>query len=312
MEQQSQEVLSFSQTKIVKAKYDEEFKQTTLTQCFRAMAPNRGSTGVINHPSTQIKQVTPTVMKKKNPRVAATDVVQHSDIQDESQFDITRFTFDDLCVGNEYEVVINEDGETVPIQAPTIEYFNSPKQGFNSHHVYFNCEFPPNIGSTWIPSPGMYDYHFTKRYIKHEHSLLNGKINAWRIETLKVLFKVFEKMKVVEELAICEQEHYARERVAVVQQNIHDFEYCCISLLNEDGINKVVLHGSGYHDDANLISMMMKFDNFELIVKPGDDRYNFDLITRFNHDENLDFAFGKPKVDEGKKRKLYRGSVKEY
>ena len=58
--------------------------------------------------------------------------------------------------------------------------------------------------------------------------------------------------------------------------------------------------------------MMMKFDNFELIVKPGDDRYNFDLITRFNHDENLDFVFGKPKVDEGKKRKLYRGSVKEY
>ena len=106
----------------------------------------------------------------------------------------------------------------------------------------------------------------------------------------------------------------------MIQKNVYEFEECCISLLNIDAINKVVLRGAGYRDDANLVYFMSKVDAFELIVKPGPNRHAFDLVTRFDDDENLDFVFGKyqfesnnegnVKTGGNKRKRLFRGSVK--
>ena len=91
--------------------------------------------------------------------VETAEVVLH-DRQSQSQIDIAKFNFGDFNTGSEYDVVINKGGETVPIQAPKLEYYNTPKSGFMNHHLYFGCEFPLEMGNTIIPVSGMYDYFF--------------------------------------------------------------------------------------------------------------------------------------------------------
>ena len=118
------------------------------------------------------------------------------------------------------------------------------------------------MGNIIIAVSGMYDY-FSRRYIKHKHEQLNGKTNAWRIEPLKIIDKVWKKLKTLEEYAINYQEYYARERIAMIQKNVYEFEECCISLLNIDAINKVVLREAGYRDNTNLVYFMSKIDAFE-------------------------------------------------
>ena len=73
----------------------------------------------------------------------------------------------------------------------------------------------------------------------------------------------------------------------------------------------MILHGSGYTNNANLAHFMLKFITFYLIVKTGDYRHTLELVTRFIHDESLDYISGKPLKNVGKKRKLFRGSVNE-
>ena len=233
--------------------------------------------------------------------------------------EIQEFSFKDFKVGEEYNVVINGDGNSIPIIAPNLEYYATPKGGFLKHHVYFGCHFPAFTGSTIIPASGMYEYYFFKRYIQHEHSRLNGKINAWRIETLRVLDKVThleDKKLKVKRYAVLDQDFYAKERVDVIQQHIHKFENCCISLLNKDAISKCVLQGlSQCSDDTNLVYYMSKYTGFQLIVKTtGESRNEFDLVTRFDNNEKLDFVFGKSCCDRlGKiidpEHQLFHGEI---
>ena len=104
---------------------------------------------------------------------------------------ITGFNFNDFVPGNMYEVVVNPEGDTVDIIAPSVTYLPTPREGTACHHVYLSCANPTNSplsGQTIIPMSGMMDYLFyAKRYIRREHALLNGKLNAWRIEFMKAI-----------------------------------------------------------------------------------------------------------------------------
>ena len=170
--------------------------------------------------------------------------------------------------------------------------------------------------TTLIPAPGMFDFYFSKRFMKHKHEVLNGKINAWRIESLKVI-NTFLKMEKTTELAIVNQEYFARERVAVITQEIESFEHCCISLLDVDAIDKVVLHGKGYTQDSKLIYNMAKYENFALIVRPGNSMHLFDVVTCFDNNEYLEYVFGKHPDETtvltsraGQQReRLYKGQI---
>ena len=77
---------------------------------------------------------------------------------DSQNFDIQKFNFNDYNPGSQYDVVINEDGNSVPISAPKSTYYNQPRDGFLTHHLYFGCETPINFEKTVIPAAGMYDF----------------------------------------------------------------------------------------------------------------------------------------------------------
>ena len=112
----------------------------------------------------------------------------------DSQFDIWKFSFDDYGVGNDYEVVIDADGTTVPITAPKLSYFEYPKSLYLGNRIHVSCKQPAwdvHNDQATTPLAGCNEYLFhSKRYIAHEHSVLNGKINFWRIGSLKILHRV--------------------------------------------------------------------------------------------------------------------------
>ena len=208
----NEEVYSFSYSKIERSermerpierasrKYKETLRQATMTQLFEPRnasryPPRRGITDEKRRKVTPAKskliRECDTKGEQETEDTSAGDSVETAEIvlkkddkEAELHFDIATFNFNDYDAGSQYDVVINEEGDSVSIQAPMLEYYNPPKKGFMCHHVYFGCEFPLEDGSTIIPATGMYEFYFMKSYIKHEHEKLNGKINAWRIESL--------------------------------------------------------------------------------------------------------------------------------
>ena len=246
---------------------------------------------------------------------AKTDDSEDMDEASESE-KILNFNFDDFTPGKQYDVVINADGFSVPVRAPRIRYYDPLMNDFMSHHVYMNCNRPEhNIHDrTIIPLPGMTEYLFySKRFIKNEHDALNGKLNVWRIESLKVLTRARKEGK--RESALEKQEAFAREQVAAVQEYIAEFDFCSIGILNTEGINRVVFCDDFCIESADLVYHMCKHDLFQMIVKPGVTPEEFDLVTRFNNDPKLDFVFGKPRRDQlgitmSMHKRLFDGSKK--
>ena len=248
---------SFIHQKVDLAGYQEQYVQTTLTQLF----PTSISFPHIASSLRSLKQnkiITPDKKhmkanknKKKDDIESIESVVgcsqEHkltdSHTNEQVEDDFQTFNFKDYNEGSQYDVVISAEGDTVPITAPKTVYYQQPREGFLTHHLCFGCESTKDYERTIIPTAGMYDFYFMKRYIRTEHEKLNGKLNAWRIELLEALDKVV-RMRRVLQTATFEQEHYARYRVMHLQKEVLDFDLCCISLLNKDAIEKVVSHGA--------------------------------------------------------------------
>ena len=138
--------------------------------------------------------------------------------------------------------------------------------------------------------------------MKHRHKILQGKINAWRIESLKVFDKITKK-KWVTHRAVYDQEVYASDRVEEIQKYIDDYDRSCISILNKKGIEQALLRDSHWVDDFDFVSQMSKMNTFDLIVKPSNNPEEFDLVTRFNNDKDLEFIFGKGGVTKPSPRR---------
>ena len=153
--------------------------------------------------------------------------------------------------------------------------------------------------TTTIPMPKCVDYFFkSEEYIKHENSIINGKINFWRIESLKLLREAnVEGGRKLS--ATCHQEEWALEKGAWIQECIANFKHCAISLLDIVGIKKVVLRVKQFEcqEEAELISRMVRHD-FQLVVDPGEGPDDFELITRFDRLYRIEFSFGKPEEDK--------------
>lgn len=209
------------------------------------------------------------------------------------------FTFDDYDPGKRYDVLVDNEDNKVPITAPRFKYSLTydwvqpnmiKSRQATCKDPEWNC-----MNETVIPFANCYDYLiYDKRYIKYHCSVLNGKINFWRIESLKQLRKAqLELGKMVP--AVCKQENFAMERGAYIQKMIAEYEGPAISMLNHDGIECLVLR-CGHHtdDEAELIYRMCKHTTFELFINPGDHHDEFDLITRFDKDIKIENCFGKP------------------
>ena len=56
---------------------------------------------------------------------------------EEAVGEMLNFNFDDFTPGSKYNVVINTEGDSIPIQAPEIQYYHPPYNNFMTHHIYF-------------------------------------------------------------------------------------------------------------------------------------------------------------------------------
>ena len=133
---------SFSLNKVEWSDFAHDFIQTMMAQVY----PRRNKAQVCGNPKVEskLKKVTPAKLKvrgdanenvdtnnseKSVDSVETAEVVLH-DRQSQSQIDIAKFNFGDFNTGSQYDVVINKGGEIVPIQAPKLEYYNTPKRWF--------------------------------------------------------------------------------------------------------------------------------------------------------------------------------------
>ena len=131
------------------------------------------------------------------------------------------FSFGNHNEMEQFEVVINAAGDTVVVHAPRVFNFPAPQEGFAEHHIFFKCESPWKRTSdkTVIPMRGMYGHYFyEKRFITTEHEMINGKINAWRLECMKAFAKLRQTGRVLQ-ATIDDQGSYVRDRVGIVQKN---------------------------------------------------------------------------------------------
>ena len=119
---------------------------------------------------------------------------------------------------------------------------------------------------------------------------MNGKINAWRIESLRVLHKA--KQGGVITSATEKQTEFANEKVGLVQQAIADFDFCDISLLNIRSLYKVLPNADTDDQMGEFVYYMSSCHMFELIIVPGATTDMFELVTRFNQDYFKEFVFG--------------------
>ena len=306
----------------IPTKYRERYHQQTLTQMPRIFPPSWQSQiaeaeaagyedeveSVGSRPedtaSSALARVTPARTTARSP--ASTEPPQkkkkggynlevpeqHPPTSEEQA--LLNFNFDHFIEGEDVEVVINWSGDHVTVQAPRLTISQQPKNGFLSYHVYMSCSRPERniFDRTVIPLSGCCSYYFyDKRYIAHENSRLNGKINVWRIESMKSLTKARLNGKL--ESAIEKQMTFARDRVGDLMQRIADFDHCVISILSLDGINRTLLGGGKCTQMATFVYHMCKWSNFKLIILPGETINMIDIVTRFAHDKELDFVFGK-------------------
>ena len=221
-----------------------------------------------------------------------------SEEEQEDESELINFSFDDYKEMQTYDAVINAEGDSIKIRAPKLWYFPTPEQGFSEHHVFFKCQTPTRKTSdkTVIPMKGMFGHLFyEKKFIQREHEILNGKINVWRIESMKGFAKLRKSGKIEQE-AIEDQENFVREKVGKIQQQIADFKYCSISILNKEAITALLQLESESDHATELVFNFCRCECMHLYVKPAG-RYKIDVVTRFDRDENLDFVFGKRRID---------------
>ena len=212
--------------------------------------------------------------------------------------ELLKYNFDDFKEMEQEEVIINIEGDSVNIRAPKLTYFSPPEQGFTEHHIFLKCETPSRLlqDRTVIPMGGMYGHLFyEKRYIQFEHELLNGKINAWRVESMKAFARIRQTGEVLQE-AIDQQENFVRDTVGLILKRIGSFEYCHISILNKDSITKLMEFENKHQHCSEVVYNFCKFNCIHMYVRPGG-MSKMDLVTRFDRNPKLDFVFGKQDKD---------------
>lgn len=211
-------------------------------------------------------------------------------------------TFKGQSPGKMYKVAVDNNNSLVDITAPRLSYiprYASSDNNIEKHH-YANCRDPEynEMNETTIPYHGCFDYLlYDKRYIKYSHSILNGKINFWRMECLKQ----FRKSQIKCEKSVHathKQQEFALVRAGFIQKMIGEYEGPDISVLNLDGIRRLVLRWQQHSDDEpKLIFEMSKCNSFQLILDKGTHEDDFDLITRFDRENDTDYCFGKPQYE---------------
>ena len=97
---------------------------------------------------------------------------------------------------------------------------------------------------------------------------------------------------------------------------IQAFDPCCISRLTKEAIEEQMLNNNGRRDHSLFIRLMSKYPEYELIVRPGQGSYRFDVVTKF-YDVNcntVSMVFGKYKtkkvLDHSYAPRVYKGPAK--
>lgn len=262
-------------------KYEQQLSNLTISEAFN------------------MKSVTPDSKSKDEGVASATETTN-----DDSDDKLLTFNFDNYKKMEQYEVVINNSGDFVPICSPRMTYFQPPQDGgFTDHHIFFKCESLSQrfTDRTVVPMKGMFSYLFNeKTFIKKEHEVLNGKINVWRVEYMKAFTKIRKIGEVTQE-DIATQESFVRDKVGTIQKCIASFDYCDISILNKKAITRLLMLEDQPEHSTEVVYAFSKYDVIHVYTKPGG-LYKFDLVTCFNRDRKLDYVFGKADKDTIKDR----------
>ena len=139
--------------KSVKRQFEPKYKQQTLTQieifppaATRQISPENAKKKTTNQllknpfedmscsqqvlETASIKSVEPVASTTSNIEEQASEQFENEVTNMEQEFNsITEFNFNDFVPGNMNEVVVNPEGDTIDIIAPSVTYLPTPREG---------------------------------------------------------------------------------------------------------------------------------------------------------------------------------------
>ena len=126
-------------------KYSYKYKQLTLTQ-MDSIFPQPLSDSSVKSGTNEHS------VKVDEPNTPGATIESTSALTDTA---VSDFSFEDYKPGEIIDVAINEEGESLTIKAPKLQYSDPPRAGFLTEHVYLNCKRPErnHWDQTTVPIP---------------------------------------------------------------------------------------------------------------------------------------------------------------
>ena len=155
------------------------------------------------------------------------------------------------------------------------------------------CKKPKNDfwEKTSIPHLGCYDYVFgSKNYIKKEHKILIGRLDAWGKQTLN-LINSLERAGQRDCEILTKQKMFARKLLPSLLLEITDFTYCSLEMLKREVIYRL-FDSCTSAPAAELLYMMANSRTFEMMAITNKKFEKYEVATRFDYNYYKDYAFG--------------------
>ena len=208
--------------------------------------------------------------------------------------------FDTLSPGQDYTVNFGNSKKDLVLTHPLYKCNEEPPHHFledntdESSWHYMTCKKAKKNPweETVIPVAGCYDYYFTsKKYIKHEHKVLMGRIHVWS-EQCTELIRKFDGSKQFSTRCFQDQINFIENKVPKLLDEISEFGHCVIPILQRPILYKI-FDSCVTVDVVNLLYEIANCKEYHIIARPDLQTRNFEVATCFDCDYHFDYAFGK-------------------
>ena len=208
--------------------------------------------------------------------------------------------FDTLSPGQDYTVNFGNSKKDLVLTHPLYKCNEEPPEQFLENETdesswhYMTCKKAKKNQweETVIPVAGCYDYYFTsKKYIKHEHKVLMGRIHVWS-EQCTELIRKFDGSKQFSTRCFQDQLNFIENKVPKLLEEISEFDHCVISILQRPILYKI-FDSCVTVDVVNLLYEVANCKEYHIIARPDLQTRKFEVATSFDCDYHFDYAFGK-------------------
>ena len=221
--------------------------------------------------------------------------------------------------GDACTVIIGTQGDRVKATFPALKIESGLSNWYNSDNMdrwtwlkHAECKKPKNDfwERTTTPHLGCYDYVFgSKKYIKKEHKILIGRLDAWGKQTLDLIDSL-ERIGQRDSKILAKQKKFARKLLPSLLLEIADFTHCSLEILKREVIYRL-FDSCTSAPAAELLYMMANSRTFELTAIMNEKFEKYEVSTRFDFDYYKDYASGledeeRVKFHQNKKSKRKR------